>query len=233
MILFMLRVDIDRAIIESVILIRPHKAAISDYYFQHGTWPKNNAALNLLPPEKINGDHVKSIGIADQGKIIISYNDNRIPPYILIPVVFPHTLKWQYEPASFQALANHPRFTDDCGTSYSYAIRRNVERYYMTNNAWPIDYQQTQSNPPDNLSDIHVVSVIDGIITLQFSHDLADEKISGQLLFTPSVSDPPAIRWKFESANHTESEKNVQWGWVLEEQKEEPCFYKTGSQSKK
>ncbi|HFA6073258.1 TPA: pilin [Neisseria gonorrhoeae] len=50
---------------EAILLAEGQKSAVTEYYLNHGEWPKNNASAGVAsPPTDIKGKYVKSVTVA-------------------------------------------------------------------------------------------------------------------------------------------------------------------------
>ncbi|HFA2182421.1 TPA: pilin, partial [Neisseria gonorrhoeae] len=43
---------------------RPKKSAVTEYYLNNGTWPKDNASAGVASPSDIKGKYVESVTVA-------------------------------------------------------------------------------------------------------------------------------------------------------------------------
>ncbi|EMT5962982.1 pilin, partial [Neisseria gonorrhoeae] len=51
---------------EAILLAEGQKSAVTEYYLNHGIWPKNNASAGVAsPPTDIKGKYVKSVTVAN------------------------------------------------------------------------------------------------------------------------------------------------------------------------
>ncbi|HHK0830952.1 TPA: pilin [Neisseria gonorrhoeae] len=49
---------------EAILLAEGQKSAVTEYYLNHGTWPKDNASAGVAsPPTDIKGKYVKSVTV--------------------------------------------------------------------------------------------------------------------------------------------------------------------------
>ncbi|EMS4238495.1 pilin, partial [Neisseria gonorrhoeae] len=49
---------------EAILLAEGQKSAVTEYYLNHGTWPKNNASAGVANPTEIKGKYVQSVTVA-------------------------------------------------------------------------------------------------------------------------------------------------------------------------
>ncbi|ENV8681865.1 pilin, partial [Neisseria gonorrhoeae] len=49
---------------EAILLAEGQKSAVTEYYLNHGTWPKNNASAGVANPTEIKGKYVESVTVA-------------------------------------------------------------------------------------------------------------------------------------------------------------------------
>ncbi|HFB2288215.1 TPA: pilin, partial [Neisseria gonorrhoeae] len=51
---------------EAILLAEGQKSAVTEYYLNHGEWPKNNASAGVAsPPSNIKGKYVKSVTVTN------------------------------------------------------------------------------------------------------------------------------------------------------------------------
>ncbi|EMS2917103.1 pilin, partial [Neisseria gonorrhoeae] len=51
---------------EAILLAEGQKSAVTGYYLNHGTWPKDNTSAGVAsPPSDIKGKYVKSVTVAN------------------------------------------------------------------------------------------------------------------------------------------------------------------------
>ncbi|HFB1608912.1 TPA: pilin [Neisseria gonorrhoeae] len=51
---------------EAILLAEGQKSAVTEYYLNHGTWPKDNTSAGVAsPPTDIKGKYVKSVTVAN------------------------------------------------------------------------------------------------------------------------------------------------------------------------
>ncbi|ENV6589252.1 pilin, partial [Neisseria gonorrhoeae] len=50
---------------EAILLAEGQKSAVTEYYLNHGTWPKNNASAGVANPTEIKGKYVQSVTVAN------------------------------------------------------------------------------------------------------------------------------------------------------------------------
>ncbi|ENV8603982.1 pilin [Neisseria gonorrhoeae] len=50
---------------EAILLAEGQKSAVTEYYLNHGTWPKNNASAGVANPTEIKGKYVESVTVAN------------------------------------------------------------------------------------------------------------------------------------------------------------------------
>ncbi|EMU1341499.1 pilin, partial [Neisseria gonorrhoeae] len=49
---------------EAILLAEGQKSAVTEYYLNHGEWPKNNDEAGVASSDKIKGKYVKSVTVA-------------------------------------------------------------------------------------------------------------------------------------------------------------------------
>ncbi|HFA2976224.1 TPA: pilin [Neisseria gonorrhoeae] len=49
---------------EAILLAEGQKSAVTEYYLNHGEWPKNNASAGVASSDKIKGKYVQSVTVA-------------------------------------------------------------------------------------------------------------------------------------------------------------------------
>ncbi|MFN2631744.1 pilin [Neisseria gonorrhoeae] len=49
---------------EAILLAEGQKSAVTEYYLNHGEWPKDNASAGVASPSDIKGKYVKSVTVA-------------------------------------------------------------------------------------------------------------------------------------------------------------------------
>ncbi|HFB2891954.1 TPA: pilin, partial [Neisseria gonorrhoeae] len=49
---------------EAILLAEGQKSAVTEYYLNHGEWPKDNGAAGVASPAEIKGKYVKSVTVA-------------------------------------------------------------------------------------------------------------------------------------------------------------------------
>lgn len=59
---------------EGLSLAGAAKLGVTEFYADQGAWPATNAAVGLAAATSITGNSVKSVGVADNGVITITYN---------------------------------------------------------------------------------------------------------------------------------------------------------------
>ncbi|EMU1734771.1 pilin [Neisseria gonorrhoeae] len=50
---------------EAILLAEGQKSAVTEYYLNHGEWPKNNASAGVASPADIKGKYVQSVTVAN------------------------------------------------------------------------------------------------------------------------------------------------------------------------
>ncbi|HFA7023234.1 TPA: pilin, partial [Neisseria gonorrhoeae] len=50
---------------EAILLAEGQKSAVTEYYLNHGTWPKDNTSAGVASASKIIGKYVKSVTVAN------------------------------------------------------------------------------------------------------------------------------------------------------------------------
>ncbi|HFA7234970.1 TPA: pilin, partial [Neisseria gonorrhoeae] len=51
---------------EAILLAEGQKSAVTEYYLNHGTWPKDNTSAGVAsPPSNIKGKYVQSVTVAN------------------------------------------------------------------------------------------------------------------------------------------------------------------------
>ncbi|HFA7408889.1 TPA: pilin, partial [Neisseria gonorrhoeae] len=50
---------------EAILLAEGQKSAVTEYYLNHGIWPKDNASAGVASASKIIGKYVKSVTVAN------------------------------------------------------------------------------------------------------------------------------------------------------------------------
>ncbi|HFC4692670.1 TPA: pilin, partial [Neisseria gonorrhoeae] len=48
---------------EAILLAEGQKSAVTEYYLNHGEWPKNNASAGVASPADIKGKYVKEVKV--------------------------------------------------------------------------------------------------------------------------------------------------------------------------
>ncbi|EMU3499739.1 pilin [Neisseria gonorrhoeae] len=48
---------------EAILLAEGQKSAVTEYYLNHGEWPKNNASAGVASPSDIKGKYVKEVEV--------------------------------------------------------------------------------------------------------------------------------------------------------------------------
>ncbi|ENS6618968.1 prepilin-type cleavage/methylation domain-containing protein [Neisseria gonorrhoeae] len=48
---------------EAILLAEGQKSAVTEYYLNHGKWPKNNDEAGVASPDKIKGKYVKEVEV--------------------------------------------------------------------------------------------------------------------------------------------------------------------------
>ncbi|ENV6551192.1 pilin, partial [Neisseria gonorrhoeae] len=49
---------------EAILLAEGQKSAVTEYYLNHGTWPKDNTSAGVASSDKIKGKYVQSVTVA-------------------------------------------------------------------------------------------------------------------------------------------------------------------------
>ncbi|HGJ8730249.1 TPA: pilin, partial [Neisseria gonorrhoeae] len=49
---------------EAILLAEGQKSAVTEYYLNHGEWPKDNTSAGVANPTEIKGKYVKSVTVA-------------------------------------------------------------------------------------------------------------------------------------------------------------------------
>ncbi|ENY0298781.1 pilin, partial [Neisseria gonorrhoeae] len=49
---------------EAILLAEGQKSAVTEYYLNHGEWPKDNTSAGVASPSDIKGKYVKSVTVA-------------------------------------------------------------------------------------------------------------------------------------------------------------------------
>ncbi|ENT1481377.1 pilin [Neisseria gonorrhoeae] len=50
---------------EAILLAEGQKSAVTEYYLNHGEWPKDNTSAGVASPAEIKGKYVKSVTVAN------------------------------------------------------------------------------------------------------------------------------------------------------------------------
>ncbi|ENV5656088.1 pilin, partial [Neisseria gonorrhoeae] len=50
---------------EAILLAEGQKSAVTEYYLNHGTWPKDNTSAGVASASKIIGKYVKSVTVTN------------------------------------------------------------------------------------------------------------------------------------------------------------------------
>ncbi|EMS3646584.1 pilin [Neisseria gonorrhoeae] len=50
---------------EAILLAEGQKSAVTEYYLNHGEWPKDNTSAGVASSDKIKGKYVKSVTVAN------------------------------------------------------------------------------------------------------------------------------------------------------------------------
>ncbi|HFA8166343.1 TPA: pilin [Neisseria gonorrhoeae] len=50
---------------EAILLAEGQKSAVTEYYLNHGIWPKDNTSAGVASSDKIKGKYVKSVTVAN------------------------------------------------------------------------------------------------------------------------------------------------------------------------
>ncbi|HGM0608614.1 TPA: pilin, partial [Neisseria gonorrhoeae] len=50
---------------EAILLAEGQKSAVTEYYLNHGTWPKDNGSAGVANPTEIKGKYVQSVTVAN------------------------------------------------------------------------------------------------------------------------------------------------------------------------
>ncbi|EPH7454669.1 pilin, partial [Neisseria gonorrhoeae] len=50
---------------EAILLAEGQKSAVTEYYLNHGEWPKNNASAGVASASDIKGKYVQSVTVAN------------------------------------------------------------------------------------------------------------------------------------------------------------------------
>ncbi|EMS6480875.1 pilin [Neisseria gonorrhoeae] len=50
---------------EAILLAEGQKSAVTEYYLNHGTWPKDNTSAGVASPSDIKGKYVQSVTVAN------------------------------------------------------------------------------------------------------------------------------------------------------------------------
>ncbi|EMU2612815.1 pilin [Neisseria gonorrhoeae] len=50
---------------EAILLAEGQKSAVTEYYLNHGKWPKDNTSAGVANPTEIKGKYVKSVTVAN------------------------------------------------------------------------------------------------------------------------------------------------------------------------
>ncbi|ENS7205965.1 prepilin-type cleavage/methylation domain-containing protein, partial [Neisseria gonorrhoeae] len=50
---------------EAILLAEGQKSAVTEYYLNHGEWPKDNTSAGVASPDKIKGKYVQSVTVAN------------------------------------------------------------------------------------------------------------------------------------------------------------------------
>lgn len=65
---------------EGMSLAAGAKSAVTEYYASKGKWPTNNVEAGVASASRISGSAVNKVEIADQGVIVITYNEKVAGP---------------------------------------------------------------------------------------------------------------------------------------------------------
>ncbi|HFB8823144.1 TPA: pilin, partial [Neisseria gonorrhoeae] len=50
---------------EAILLAEGQKSAVTEYYLNHGKWPKDNTSAGVANPTEIKGKYVQSVTVAN------------------------------------------------------------------------------------------------------------------------------------------------------------------------
>ncbi|HFB9578833.1 TPA: pilin, partial [Neisseria gonorrhoeae] len=50
---------------EAILLAEGQKSAVTEYYLNHGTWPKDNTSAGVASSDKIKGKYVEKVEVAN------------------------------------------------------------------------------------------------------------------------------------------------------------------------
>ncbi|EPI7389983.1 pilin [Neisseria gonorrhoeae] len=62
---------------EAILLAEGQKSAVTEYYLNHGIWPKDNTSAGVASPAEIKGKYVKSVTVA-KGVVTAQMNPSNV-----------------------------------------------------------------------------------------------------------------------------------------------------------
>ncbi|EMT4207728.1 pilin, partial [Neisseria gonorrhoeae] len=62
---------------EAILLAEGQKSAVTEYYLNHGEWPKDNGAAGVASPSDIKGKYVESVTVA-KGVVTAKMNSSNV-----------------------------------------------------------------------------------------------------------------------------------------------------------
>ncbi|MEF1335153.1 pilin, partial [Neisseria gonorrhoeae] len=62
---------------EAILLAEGQKSAVTEYYLNHGEWPKDNTSAGVASPAEIKGKYVKSVTVA-KGVVTATMNSTGV-----------------------------------------------------------------------------------------------------------------------------------------------------------
>ncbi|HFB2019694.1 TPA: pilin, partial [Neisseria gonorrhoeae] len=62
---------------EAILLAEGQKSAVTEYYLNHGTWPKDNTSAGVANPTEIKGKYVKEVKV-ENGVVTATMNSSGV-----------------------------------------------------------------------------------------------------------------------------------------------------------
>ncbi|HFA6486362.1 TPA: pilin, partial [Neisseria gonorrhoeae] len=62
---------------EAILLAEGQKSAVTEYYLNHGIWPKDNTSAGVASPGEIKGKYVKEVEVA-KGVVTATMNSSNV-----------------------------------------------------------------------------------------------------------------------------------------------------------
>ena len=95
-------------IVDGLVSANNLKLYVTEYMYENGVWPENNAALNLAPPLELARKALKKIEILN-GKIILTYNEKSGVDggVITLTPVVDFELRWDCQSSTYKEIETY------------------------------------------------------------------------------------------------------------------------------